>query len=77
MTRLSSSVDWMWPQKESARLKISQQKFLKLKEKLKKKEEKKKQNRASNYCGMVLKTNIHKIDIPELEEREIRTEKIF
>lgn len=74
MTRLSSSVDWMWPQKESARLKISQQKFLKLKEKKKKE---KKQNRASNYCGMVSKTNIHKIDIPELEERENRTEKIF
>lgn len=42
MTRLSSSVDWMWPQKESARLKISQQKFLKLKEKLKKKRRKEK-----------------------------------
>lgn len=46
MTRLSSSVDWMWPQKESARLKISQQKFLKLKEKLKKK--KKRKNRTGH-----------------------------
>lgn len=61
---MDSLADWSWPKKESVSLKISQQKFSKLKCK-----EGKKKNKPTKR---IMECNTNIIGIAEREERELR-----